>query len=211
VGSNTLSAITVSAGGVYSVQVTDSNNGCSASFTVSITELTVAAQFTAEPKTGSAPLAVTFTNLSGGATSYTWNFGGTGSSNVSNPTHTFENPGSYTVTLTAMNGTCVSTYTMEIKVTDALFVPELVTPNGDMKNDIWFIKGLDAYPENKAEIYNRWGNLVYKAGPYKNDWDGKPNVQAMGSDRLPTGTYFYILYLNDKDNTVKKGFLKLEY
>ncbi|MCX8081642.1 MAG: gliding motility-associated C-terminal domain-containing protein, partial [Bacteroidia bacterium] len=73
------------------------------------------------------------------------------------------------------------------------------------------IKGLDAYPKNKVEIFNRWGNLVFKMEPYDNKWDGKPNVQSMGTDKLPVGTYFFILYLNDKDNTVKKGFLKLEY
>ncbi|MCX8080216.1 MAG: gliding motility-associated C-terminal domain-containing protein [Bacteroidia bacterium] len=211
VGSNTLSAITVSTGGTYSVQVTDSQNGCSANYTIGITQITVSAQFTADPITGSAPLPVTFSNQSSGATSFSWNFGGAGSSNMTNPNFTFDQPGNYTVTLTAQNGSCTAIYTLEIQVKDALMIPELVTPNGDMKNDVWFIKGLDAYPKNKVEIFNRWGNLVFKMEPYDNKWDGRPNVQAMGTDKLPTGTYFYILYLYDKDNTVKKGFLKLEY
>ncbi|MCX8081381.1 MAG: gliding motility-associated C-terminal domain-containing protein, partial [Bacteroidia bacterium] len=98
-----------------------------------------------------------------------------------------------------------------IKITDPLSIPEIYTPNDDGKNDVWLIKGLDAYPDNSVEIYNRWGNLVYKARPYKNDWDGTPNVKAMGSGKLPVGTYFYILNLGDAEGTVKKGFVKLVY
>jgi gliding motility-associated-like protein len=100
---------------------------------------------------------------------------------------------------------------MEIKVTYPLFIPEVFTPNDDNKNDVWEIKGLDAYPNNKVEIYNRWGNLIYEASPYKNEFDGHPNVKVMGSGKVPAGTYFYILELGDSEGTVKKGFFKLVY
>lgn len=50
----------------------------------------------------SAPLTVPFTNLSGGATSYTWNFGdGSPTETTTSPTHTYAGSGDYNVTLTA--------------------------------------------------------------------------------------------------------------
>jgi len=64
----------------------------------------VAAGFTAGPTTGVAPLGVTFTNLSSGATYWVWNFGDGstfstgGNTNVS---HSYANVGSYNVSLTA--------------------------------------------------------------------------------------------------------------
>ncbi len=64
-----------------------------------------AADFSAEPRTGSAPLAVDFTNLTvadaGCLSSVQWSFGDGGTSNEANPAHTYTQAGSYTVTLTA--------------------------------------------------------------------------------------------------------------
>jgi hypothetical protein len=58
-----------------------------------------------------------------------------------------------------------------------------------------------------VEIYNRWGNLVYEKDNYGNMeywdemsawWDGRSSQEwTVGNDRLPPGTYFYILYLDD--------------
>ncbi len=62
------------------------------------------AAFSGSPLTGAAPLAVTFTNASTGCpTSYDWEFGDGGASTAANPTHTYNAPGTYTVSLTAGN------------------------------------------------------------------------------------------------------------
>ncbi|MBK9177760.1 MAG: gliding motility-associated C-terminal domain-containing protein [Flavobacteriales bacterium] len=53
------------------------------------------------PDTVCAPLAVSFTNLSSGASSYQWSFGDGQFSTATSPTHTYAQPGTYTVTLTA--------------------------------------------------------------------------------------------------------------
>lgn len=53
------------------------------------------------PDTVCAPLAVTFTNLSSGASAYQWSFGDGQFSTAATPTHTYAQPGTYTVTLTA--------------------------------------------------------------------------------------------------------------
>ncbi len=61
------------------------------------------------------------------------------------------------------------------------------TPNQDGNNDTWFIGNLAKYPNNKLEIYNRYGQLVFLKNGYTNDWDGR----YFGNE-LPAGTYFYI-------------------
>ena len=62
------------------------------------------ASFAGSPTTGSAPLAVSFSDSStGGPTSWSWDFGDGGSSTAQNPVHTYAAPGTYTVTLTVSN------------------------------------------------------------------------------------------------------------
>ena len=68
--------------------------------------LTPTPDFTATPLSGTAPLAVSFTDASaGGPTAWSWNFGDGSTSTAQNPTHTYTAPGTYDVTLTASNAT----------------------------------------------------------------------------------------------------------
>ncbi len=78
----------------------------------------VTASFTATPATGCAPLLVSFTNLTTGpgGTTYSWTFGTSGTSVLTNPSTSFTTPGTHVVVLTATNGTSVSTYSMTITV-----------------------------------------------------------------------------------------------
>ncbi len=210
-GSNTASPI-VNQAGTYTVIAIDNDNGCSGTGTIAVFNPTVIANFTANIVTGAAPLDVNFTNNSLGASSYSWNFGNGSVSTTTNPSTTFPTGGNYTVTLTAENGICSDTYTLEIKVSGGLgVIPELFTPNGDTKNDVFNIPGLDNYPKNSLQVFNRWGNMIYEAKPYKNDWDGTPNKSSMGTGKLPVGTYFYMLDLGDEKEGIRKGFIQLEY
>lgn len=210
-GSNTANA-EVSGAGVYTVLVTDNITGCSSTQTVSVNSTTVNAAFNPDVTIGAPPLTVVFTNQSTGAITYSWNFGN-GTSTQTNPTNVFSSPGTYTVVLVSMNGACTSTAEVVIKVNEKIgTVPEVFTPNGDGHNDVFEIKGLDSYPNNSLQIFNRWGNPVYFAKPYKNDWDGTPNTAGKtGTSKLPTATYFYILDLGDDDKTILRGFIQLQY
>ncbi len=67
------------------------------------------------------------------------------------------------------------------------------TPNNDGNNDTWYIGNISKYPNNRLEIYNRNGKLVYKASGYSNTWDGKTYL----GDKLPAATYFYMMDLGD--------------
>ena len=84
-------------------------------------------------------------------------------------------------------------------------VPNAITPNGDGMNDILLVDELifDAvdFPKSEMIIFNRWGDVVYSASPYNNDWGGKSNS---GVD-LPEGTYYYVLRLDIVEGEVMKG------
>ena len=79
-----------------------------------------------------------------------------------------------------------------------LHIPNGFSPNNDGINDIWVIRGIEAYPKNKVRVYNRWNNRVYEKKGYSNDWNGTNQMQLyFGDGRLPEGTYFYIFDLGD--------------
>jgi gliding motility-associated-like protein len=80
-----------------------------------------------------------------------------------------------------------------------LFIPSVITPNGDGKND--FLKINEGYEEFKLIIINRWGNVEYTSDNYINEWDGR-NGKGM---YLPNDTYFYVVKF--KNGEIKKGSL----
>jgi gliding motility-associated-like protein/uncharacterized repeat protein (TIGR01451 family) len=84
------------------------------------------------------------------------------------------------------------------------FIPEGFSPNGDHINDLFVIRGIQYYPDNRFTIFNRWGNKVFETIQYKNKWDGKSTMGLrIGGDDLPTGTYFYLLDLGDGSAIIK--------
>ncbi|MGV6830615.1 MAG: T9SS type B sorting domain-containing protein, partial [bacterium] len=73
------------------------------------------------------------------------------------------------------------------------------SPNGNGVNEVFYIDCINNYPNNKLEIYNRWGNLVYSKDGYDNTFDGTSNGRSVlnANEKLPVGTYYYILDLGD--------------
>lgn len=86
-----------------------------------------------------------------------------------------------------------------------LELPNAITPNGDGLNDALVFDQLllnpDKFPDNELIIFNRWGDIVFKAKPYTNDWRG---VNMSGED-LPDGTYYYILRLTIGSGEIIRG------
>jgi gliding motility-associated-like protein len=73
----------------------------------------------------------------------------------------------------------------------------LVTPDGDGKNDYWHIGGIENFPENNVQIFNRWGSKVKEFNGYNNlnkRWDGTNYNNGL----LPDGVYFYIITIKDQ-------------
>ena len=105
VSTNTSPANTYANSGVYSVTLAVIGPGGADALTGTnyiVVAASVAANFTGSPSYGVAPLLVTFTNLSTGATNYSWAFGDGNLSTNTNPANTYTNPGVYSVTLTAV-------------------------------------------------------------------------------------------------------------
>ena len=91
---------------------------------------------------------------------------------------------------------------------DEVEVFNVVTPNGDGVHDVLTIAGLENFPNNTIKIYNRWGVLVYVTKAYNtqgNVFDGTSNgrVTIEKDNKLPVGTYFYILDYEDGTNNMK--------
>lgn len=94
----------------------------------------------------------------------------------------------------------IASSSVAIEGSDLLF-PNVITPNGDGKNERFIIGGLEKYPGSGIYIYNRWGGMVYQSKDYHNDWDGSG---------LNESTYYYILEVRKPDGIKKyKGWVTI--
>ncbi|TBX68744.1 gliding motility-associated C-terminal domain-containing protein [Flavobacterium silvisoli] len=87
-----------------------------------------------------------------------------------------------------------------------------ISANNDSVNDRFVVDGLKTIFTNfRIEIYNRWGRLVWTGNKDSEDWDGRVK-DGFEISKAPDGTYFYVIYLNDKDYPEPlKGFLYLNH
>jgi gliding motility-associated-like protein len=99
----------------------------------------------------------------------------------------------YTLTVVAPNG-CQDTDSVLVRVLPELVIPSGFSPNGDGWNDAWIIDLIDLFPECEVEIYNRWGEMLFRSVGYRTPWDGRYN-----GGPVPVGTYYYIVKLNDPE------------
>jgi gliding motility-associated-like protein len=112
--------------------------------------------------------------------------------------------GTYSVVITDANG-CVTTQLITLDEPYDLEMPTGYSPNNDGYNDAFVVHGIEAYPDNHLQVFNRWGNLVYDVDDYKNTWQGTGKTTG---GPLPDGTYFVILTINST-NKVLKGYVDL--
>ena len=87
------------------------------------------------------------------------------------------------------------------------FGVNVITPNGDGVNDNLIFPCLETneYSKNELLVFNQWGDQVYSAFNYRNDWQGTYNGKG-----LPVGTYFYILFLDSNRKNTINGFFVIE-
>ncbi|KQX02188.1 Ig-like domain-containing protein [Flavobacterium sp. Root420] len=91
-----------------------------------------------------------------------------------------------------------------------------VSANGDSQNARFYIQGLECYPDNTVQIYNRWGVLVFERDHYNNSdiafrGISEGRVTIKDSNGLPEGTYYYIVRYKDKQSSAHQeaGYLYL--
>ena len=160
------------------------------------------ADFSYAPINPSTDDIVTFTDESiGNIVGWNWSID-TMSSTSQNVAYTFTNDGVYSATLTVIdqNG-CSDQQTVTINIEGDLIIPNVITPNADGTNDFFVITGLKS--DTQVIILNRWGNEVFNASNYKNEWNG----QDKSGDFLMEGVYTYLVIL--PDGSQKHGFVHL--
>ncbi|WP_422081767.1 gliding motility-associated C-terminal domain-containing protein [Ulvibacterium sp.] len=97
-----------------------------------------------------------------------------------------------------------TSHTQTIQIACPVKIYNAVSANGNGQNDIFLLEGIDCYPNNQVEIFNRWGVKVFEASGYDNQnkvfkgySEGRLTVAS--SEKLPTGTYFYIVQYESLD------------
>ena len=128
------------------------------------------------------PTSVQFTNSTPGATNRSeWIFGnGKMEKTISPAPVSYANDGSYNVTLKAVSAAgCEYSISKPIEVQNLNQLNNVITPNGDGKNDVFVVRIKDT----ALEVSDRWGKSVFKATDYQSDW---------GKD-VQNGLYYYLL------------------
>ncbi len=118
---------------------------------------------------------------------YTWNDGD------HEPIKEISESGKYWVTVANLCEAVTDSVKVDFVNPSKLFFPNVITPNGDTKNEFYEIDKIILGSE--FEVFNRWGQSVFYAKQYQNNWNG---------ENLTTGHYFYVLKENCK-NTVLRG------
>lgn len=203
----TTATYNVTASGTYTVIGTNAN-GCEAqaSFTVNVNpalELSITSPVYFDnfniSVNGGSDGSIDLT-VDGGTPSYTYTW--VDNAAVSSEDRNNLPAGTYTVFVTDSKG-CVDSTSIILIQPDVLKLPNGYTPNGDGFNDNFVISGIQGYPNSKFVVYNRWGNVVYSADSYSNQWNGQNNN---GAD-LPESTYFVVLEIPGKETL--KGYVDL--
>lgn len=97
----------------------------------------------------------------------------------------------YTLTATG-EGNCTAKDVVTVKVLKPVTPPNAFTPNGDGINDKWVITNLSEYPGCIVEVFNRYGQRVFRSEGYGTAWDGTSNGKV-----LPLATYYYVIRLKN--------------
>ncbi len=121
------------------------------------------------------PVTINFINLSEQAVSYIWFVDSVEVSTNVNFERYFNWPGSYEITLMAIDANgCTDVYTRIIEVAlepDQLFVPNAFTPDNDGINEVFRAYG-PSFPDFRMEVYDRWGSLVFASDDPRKGWNG---------------------------------------
>ncbi len=191
--------------GTFSVTITDSK-GCTTTQSVTLTQPPVlTASTSVTPCTLNLANGSATVTASGGTPNYTYAWSTFPVQNTQ--TATALGPGTYTVIVMDSKG-CIDTLTafLDICPLDSIFIPNVFTPNGDGKNDQFFIY-TEGYKSLHVDIYDRWGLLIYTWDDVAKGWNGK----TKGGSDAPSGTYYYVMTGEKSTGEINNqaGFLQL--
>ena len=193
--------------GLYNITlIASSNHNCKDTIVkqVNLTPRPVAG-FAYSASTGiNVGTSVNFVDTSKYAINWTWYFGdGSPATTLQNPSTIYYANGVYVVTQIASDSYgCSDTARIAVKINNvtnelSTLIPNAISPNGDGKNDIWKLDFLALlYPDAEIDIYTRWGENIFHSVGYATPWDG-----SYKGNKLAVGTYYYVIKLNDQNNT----------
>lgn len=156
-------------------------------------------------------LATLTANVTGG--NITWYDAATGG-NALTSTQPLQNGVTYYAASTDATSACESSVRLAVTVDLGdcpVIIPDAFSPNGDGINDRFEISYIaDEFPNYTIEIFNRWGNVVFKGNASTPNWDGvSTESRSLGDKVLPVGVYFYIVNYNDGQTAPTQGRLYL--
>lgn len=172
-----------------------SDEGCESTFTVQdavTVNVTPVAQFSQNATVLEMPDALLIlTDLSQDAVTYQWTFGDGDSSDVASPTHRYDAHGEFNILLTVTNGDCIGIQRSKVEVKPLLtfYIPNSFTPNDDGINDVFMPEG-ENFESYDMQIFNRWGELMFRGGTSAQGWDG-----TFKGTPAPQGQYVYHILL----------------
>jgi gliding motility-associated-like protein len=183
---------------LVTLTITDIVSGCTNSATVNVIELPSPTAYAGLDTTINLGENIQFFGTGGG--SYLWTPGATlNDSTSSSPVASPLTTTTYFLTVTNSSG-CTDTDTMTVTVEEVinLVITNLITPNGDGFNDTWYIQNIDLFPDNRVEVFNRNGQVIFTQDAYDNTWGGTFNGTL-----VPDGTYYYVITFESSESVLK--------
>lgn len=193
--------------GVYSVTLTDTSDfGCISTATIT-SMITIYAMPEAAFVYSPQPASINYPNISFSdqsinAGSWLWNFAdslynpSTNTSNIPNPDHNYSEDGTYCVSLIVNNTPACADTAIQCIVIEpdfTFYIPNSFSPNGSGLNDEFFGQG-ENIDKFEMQIYNRWGNLIFRTEDINEHWKGN----MMGSNEIAQDdVYVYIITIKD--------------
>lgn len=199
----TLNTSTLSPGTI-NVTYTITQNGCSASSSTTLTILAPAVAAFTHSVNGNT---VQFTNLSTGATSYTWNFGDNSTSSQVNPSHVFTGNGPFDVMLIASNGCSSDTVIVRVTLGNTAVEEQnaelpYIFPN-PASNTIQYSWQSQQYAPASIEIINIAGQILKTQSFNQQNASGTISIQV---EELPSA--LYILRMKNQNTQWETRFIK---
>lgn len=99
--------------------------------------------------------------------------------------------------VSAQVGECEVTDVVSLTVGSPVEIYSAISPNGDGINDEWTIERIERFPTCQVEVFDRWGQSVFKSVGYQQPWDG-----TFKGRYLPTAAYYYVIELNSLEVTI---------
>ncbi|HMQ77826.1 MAG TPA: gliding motility-associated C-terminal domain-containing protein, partial [Flavobacteriales bacterium] len=196
--------------GTYTITLTiDAGNGCSTTVdlqdAVAVFERPEAAFTMLPPVVSTLDPSVYFNNTSTGASAYSWDFGGLGSSTATDPVFDFPDAleGLYDICLVAYAApTCADTVCQPITVSPELVVnvPNAFTPDGDNTNDTFKPVTIGVDPDQYVfRITDRWGQVLFSTNDPEGAWDGR----YANGEEVQQGVYIWQLEAKGSTTTAR--------